>query len=136
MNSFPNYFRNERGFSLSFVFLILVIILLVAWIIPGYLRIHSLAQQKTTRGQLENLRKAVNLYNLHRGHYPYNLEDIDPNYLHPFPYVRLGIPGYPLTKAVTRVMVDSGMWYYNDSTGEVKIDCSAEDPEGENVKNW
>lgn len=130
------YIRNEQGFSLAFVFMVLVIILLGTWIIPGYLRIQSLAQQKTARGDLENLRKATGLFYLQRGHYPYSLEDLDPNYVHPFPYVRLGIPGYPSTRVVTTIMIDSGMWYYNDSNGEVKIDCSAKDCEGEVISNW
>lgn len=130
------YLRNEYGISLAFIFLTLFVILLGAWIIPGYIHIQSLAQQKTSRGDLENLRKAVNLFYIQRGHYPYNLEDLDPSYVHPFPQVRLGIPGYPPTRAVTRIMIDSGMWYYNDSSGEVKIDCQAKDSEGEIVRNW
>jgi competence protein ComGC len=128
--------KNERGFSMTFVFLILVIILVAAWIVPGYLKIHNLAQQKATRGDLENLRKGVNLYFLQRGRYPYSLEDLEPNYVHPFPYVRLGLLGYPLTRSVTRVMVDSGMWFYDENTGEVKIDCTASDRDGEVIKDW
>lgn len=132
----PKLLRNKRGFSLAFTFLIAIILLLLIWIIPSYLKIQSSAEQKSTRGALENLRKAVNLYYLQRGHYPYNLEDLEPNYVHPFPKVQLGVPGYAITKQVTRVMVDSGMWYYNESSGEVKIDCKAKDKEGTPVEEW
>jgi competence protein ComGC len=132
----PKLLRNERGFSLAFTFLIAIILVLLVWIIPSYLKIQSSAEQKSTRGALENLRKAVNLFYLQRGHYPYSLEDLEPNYVHPFPNVRLGIPGYRVNKQVTRVMVDSGMWYYDESSGEVKIDCNARDKEGNVIKDW
>jgi competence protein ComGC len=128
--------QNESGFSMAFVFLVLIIILVAVWIVPGYMRIHNVAEQKATRGSLENLRKSVNLFYLQRGRYPYSLEDLEPNFVHPFPYVRLGIPGYALSKSVTRVLVDSGMWYYDETTGEVKIDCNAKDSEGETIKDW
>ena len=128
--------KNEHGFSMTFIFLILIIILVVVWIIPSYVKIHNLAQQKATRGALENLRKGVNLYFLQRGRYPYSLEDLEPNFVHPFPQVRLGIPGYPDTRLVTRVMVDSGLWYYDETTGEVKIDCKSVDRDGEVIRDW
>lgn len=132
----PKLIRNKRGFSLAFTFLLAIILVLIVWIIPSYLKIQSTAEQKSTRGALENLRKAVNLFYLQRGYYPYSLEDLEPNYVHPFPSVRLGIPGFAVTKSVTRVMVDTGMWYYDESSGEVKIDCSARDKEGNIVKDW
>ncbi|MDD5259776.1 MAG: hypothetical protein PHD29_07395 [bacterium] len=132
----PKLVRNNRGFSMAFTFLIAIILALLIWIIPSYLKIQSNAEQKSTRGALENLRKAVNLFYLQRGHYPYNLEDLEPNYVHPFPQVRLGIPGYAITNRVTRVLVDGGMWYYDESSGEVKIDCKALDKEGNNIQEW
>ncbi len=132
----PKLIRNEHGFSLAFTFLLAIFLILIVWIIPSYLKIQSSAEQKSTRGALENLRKAVNLFYLQRGRYPYNLEDLEPNYVHPFPSVRLGIVGFPVNKSVTRIIVDSGMWYYNESSGEVKIDCSARDKEGNIIKDW
>lgn len=131
-----NFLNNEKGFSLSFIFLFLVIILIALWIGPGYMRIHNLAQQKATRGALDNLRRGVNLFYAQRGHYPYNLEDLAPNYVYPFPQVRLGIAGYPVNRNVTLVMVDSGMWFYDDANGDVRIDCLAIDQTGEVIKNW
>ena len=121
---------------MAFIFLVLIIVLVAAWIIPSYLKIHNMAQQKSTRGDLDNLRKGINLFFLQRGRYPYSLEDLEPNFVHPFPRVRLGLPGYPETRMVTRVMVDSGMWFYDENTGEVKIDCQSKDTDGEMIKDW
>ncbi len=92
--------RDERGFTLIELLVVLVIIgLLTALVAPNFIGQSEKAKPKAARVQLENLRNALDMFQLDTGRYPTSQEGLNALRTRPSaaahwsgPYVRDEIP--------------------------------------------
>ena len=64
-------FRNQRGFTLLELLVVMVIIgLLVGYVAPMYFKQVGKSEVKVARAQIESFGKALDQYRLDTGHYP------------------------------------------------------------------
>ncbi len=63
--------RNEKGFTLLEIMVVLIIIgVLAALVAPRFIERADEAKVETTRTQMQNIAQALKMYRLQNGHYP------------------------------------------------------------------
>ena len=69
--------RAREGFTFAELMIVLFILgLLMAAIVPGYLRYRNYARMQTTKSSLKTLSQAIDNYDLELNKYPKKLEDL------------------------------------------------------------
>ena len=133
--------RNQRGFSLMELMIVMVILGLLASLVgPAMFKRLGTAKQKTAKTQIGMLMTALDAYRLDMGHYPTQQEGLEALVVNPGeekwdgPYLKKGVPLDPW---------DSEYIYQNPGEhGEVDIVALGADKqeggEGENadVGSW
>ncbi|MBI4792756.1 MAG: type II secretion system major pseudopilin GspG [Deltaproteobacteria bacterium] len=133
--------RNQRGFSLMELMIVMVILGLLASLVgPAMFKRLGTAKQKTAKTQIGMLMTALDAYRLDMGHYPTQQEGLEALVVNPGedkwdgPYLKKGVPLDPW---------DSEYIYQNPGEhGEVDISALGADKqeggEGENadVGSW
>lgn len=133
--------RNQRGFSLMELMIVMVILGLLASLVgPAMFKRLGTAKQKTAKTQIGMLMTALDAYRLDIGHYPTQQEGLEALVVNPGedkwdgPYLKKGVPLDPW---------DSEYIYQNPGEhGEVDISALGADKqeggEGENadVGSW
>jgi general secretion pathway protein G len=122
-------FRKARGFTLVEIILVIIIIgILAAIIIPKFAGQTDKAKIATTKANLNSLRSAIRLFQSdNNGTPPADLStDLVPNYIRAIPEEAV-TPSTDVGSAVT----GDGGWVYNATDGEVSVNLSGNDDNGD-----
>jgi Tfp pilus assembly protein PilE len=129
--------EEKKGITLTEIIIGLIIIFLLSVIVPGFFALQGRIKRAMTKGNLGILRRSMEYYYHHNGTYPDNLELLVPQYIGVIPKVELGyIFKYKKTDASTNQLTDSGAWYYNSTTGEIRIDSFHIDDNDKAISEW
>jgi len=127
--------RNQRGFSLMELMIVMVILGLLASLVgPAMFKKLGMAKQKTAQTQIGMLMAALDAYRLDIGHYPSQQEGLEALVVNPGedkwdgPYLKKGVPMDPW---------DNEYYYQNPGEhGEVDIySLGADNREGGEKEN-
>jgi general secretion pathway protein G len=121
--------KKARGFTLVEIILVIVIIgILAAIIIPKFAGQSDKAKVATTKANINSLRSAIRLFQSdNNGTPPTNLTtDLVPNYIR-------AIPEEAVTpsNAVASSATGAGGWVYSSASGEVSVNLSGNDANGD-----
>ncbi|MBN1918204.1 MAG: prepilin-type N-terminal cleavage/methylation domain-containing protein [Verrucomicrobia bacterium] len=119
-----------RGFTLVEIILVIIIIgILAAIIVPKFAGQQDNAKIATTKANLNSLRSAVRLFQSdNNGDLPGTLGALVPTYIRVLPEEAISDP--PSTDVVAAVDGGGG-WAYDATTGEVAVNLSGNDPNGD-----
>ena len=121
--------KRRNGFTLVEIILVIVIIgIMAAIILPKFAGKTDSAKIAKTKANLASIRSALRLYQSdNSGTYPAALSDLVPDYIRRIPDEGVSDPP---SSAVGASVDGSGGWTYDAATGEVNVNLSGNDSEG------
>ncbi|MDI6785315.1 MAG: type II secretion system protein [bacterium] len=129
--------KRQKGFTLIELMIVIAIIGILSVVaIPKFVDLVDKAKEAATKGSLGALRSAIAIYyGDNEGRYPYALDNgtynsgginypaFLPTYIDEIPKVKLRKGLHKDTNSVSSSYGDKGGWWYDRSTGKVRIDC-------------
>lgn len=132
----------KNGFTMiELVLVIMIIAILTAIIVPRYLSQIPQAEIATTKANLQNIRGAIAMYRAEQGSYPATLSKLTDTpsttspYLRQIPYETCSDPDVNTEVAGTTV-TNAGGWLYDKNTGNVWVNKSGNDANGDAYSSY
>ena len=130
--------RNNSGMTLIELMVVVVIItIIVNIVLARFTNIKRKTDEATTKSNLYTMVRAIRNYNAIQNRYPSTLDElVQKGYLNQIPAVHLS--NHTSTNEVKygSIPEDSGKWLYDSSSGELRVDCTHRDLEGNLIYEW
>lgn len=132
----------DRGAVAGFTFVetlivVIIITLLVTVITSRLATIARRTRETTTKSNLYTLQRAIRNYYFSEGDYPQTLQDlVTKNYIQEIPTLYLGNHNPNAYYIIGSTPTDSGRWLYNPQNGEIRVDCTHKDSDGNIIYSW
>ena len=130
--------RNNSGMTLIELIVVVVIItIIVNIVIARFTNIKRKTDESTTKSNLYTMVRTIRYYSTAYGEYPSTLDDlIKKGYLNKIPAVHLSNHAPTNEVKYGSIPEDSGKWMYDSSSGELRVDCTHRDLEGNLIYEW
>jgi len=130
--------KNSSGMTLIELMVVVVIItIIVNIVLARFTNIKRKTDEATTKSNLYTMVRAIRNYNAIQNRYPSTLDElVQKGYLNQIPAVHLS--NHTSTNEVKygSIPEDSGKWLYDSSSGELRVDCTHRDLEGNLIYEW
>ena len=116
---------------------VVIITIIVNIVLARFTNIKRKTDEATTKSNLYTMVRAIRNYNAIQNRYPSTLDElVQKGYLNKIPKVYLS--NHTSTNEVKygSIPEDSGKWLYDSSSGELRVDCTHRDLEGNLIYEW